>query len=187
MHALNLAHEELERIARTDQLTGLLNRRGFLHLAEAAINSARVTQCPATLLMCDIDFFKCINDQFGHDGGDVVLSHIAEVMRSALGEQKAILGRQGGEEFIVLLPGFSFEEASVAAEAIRIACLSRPVKWNAQVISVTMSIGLAASARAESDLSALISRADLALYDAKRNGRNQIVALQEDRSLAKAA
>ena len=105
-------------------MTGLLNRRGLDLAAARAFATARHTGAPVAVLMCDIDFFKSINDRFGHEFGDVVLTRVAEVIRTALGNRVAALGRHGGEEFAILLPNADFDEAREIAETVRLACAS---------------------------------------------------------------
>jgi diguanylate cyclase (GGDEF)-like protein len=181
------ARAELEHVSCADQLTGLLNRRGFDLVANRTITKARTAKQPVSVLMCDIDFFKSINDRFGHDRGDSVLQHVAEVLRGVAEKRNGILGRQGGDEFVVLLPGFALEEAAALAENLRAACASLPIILNAQMTRVTMSIGLASAAQGDSELSTLMSLADGALYQAKRNGRNQVAAVKTAPAVAKAA
>ncbi len=183
---LNRARDELNRIAQTDQLTGLLNRRGFDLAACRALTVERIGNWPVAALMCDLDFFKRLNDQFGHDFGDAALRHVADVLRATIGERNAIVGRQGGEEFVVLLLGFSRDEAATMAETLREACASRPIVWNARTARITMSIGLAAIPQYDGQLSRLLRGADAALYQAKLKGRDR-VACEEPYNLARTA
>jgi predicted signal transduction protein with EAL and GGDEF domain len=111
MKDLNSARAELLRLSHTDQLTGLLNRRGYDQAAQRALASAIESNVPAVALMCDIDRFKAINDEFGHEFGDKVLVEISEAIRS-FGEHHAMLvGRHGGEEFAALMIGVTVEQA----------------------------------------------------------------------------
>ncbi|MGY2937632.1 diguanylate cyclase (GGDEF)-like protein [Bradyrhizobium sp. GM6.1] len=107
MRELALTRAELQRISGTDQLTGLLNRRGFDQAAESALTKARDANLPTTVLMCDIDRFKAINDQFGHDFGDKVLIAVAQVLCSFAERRQMLVARHGGEEFAVVMTGVS--------------------------------------------------------------------------------
>jgi diguanylate cyclase (GGDEF)-like protein len=169
------AHAALHRIAQTDQLTGLLNRRGFEIAAEAAATRVSRGQLPASALMLDIDFFKMVNDSYGHDFGDAALVHVAAILRQAADKHGFIVGRQGGEEFVAFLPGKSGAEAAAIAEDLRKACLSVAVSHGDNSATITMSIGAAARTPAPCSLADLLSRADAALYRAKQEGRNRVV------------
>src|SRR3954447_21269638 len=122
MRELALTHAELRRISGTDQLTGLLNRRGFDEAAESALTAARDAKLPTTVLMCDIDRFKAINDQFGHEFGDKVLIAVAQVLRSFAERRQMLVARHGGEEFAVVMTGLSKERAAQYADDLRQAC-----------------------------------------------------------------
>ncbi len=173
MRELNLARAELRHISRTDQLTGLLNRRGFEEMAASVLADARKAKQPAVALMCDIDRFKAINDQFGHEFGDKVLVEIAQVFRS-FGEQNDMLvARHGGEEFAVLFAGASVEQAVEYANALRGACAAREITRDGISTHVTISIGLTVSESA-TDLPRIMRTADQALYTAKNSGRDCI-------------
>ncbi len=171
---LDRAHAELRRVAQTDQLTGLLNRRGFSAAAQLAI-STQAHDAVNAVLMLDADFFKDINDRFGHDFGDAALVHIANVVRDLSLGTPYIVGRRGGEEFIVLMPGAGTGEAVGFAEAVRAACAAKLLSYGAKTALVTMSIGAASSAGRKMTLANLISEADAALYRAKQDGRNRVV------------
>ncbi len=175
---LKVAKEELSRLADTDQLTCLLNRRGFERAAARVIAEAERDGQPVAILMCDIDHFKAINDTHGHDFGDQALKHVAEIIRTSLSHYGVTAGRFGGEEFVLLLPGTSTARAKLAAEELRIACSLKQVDWDGKQARVTMSVGVAAAAHPQSDLTRLITHADTALYRAKRSGRNRVEADQ---------
>jgi len=160
-HALATAHASLRRVALADQLTGALNRRGFEE--EAA-------------LMCDIDAFKQVNDQFGHDFGDAAILHLARLLQAHAAPGGGLVGRQGGDEFAVLLPGATQRDALVLAEACRRACAATGVTHGHAQGVITVSIGVAARGRADMLLSPLLREADQALYRAKRAGRDRVVA-----------
>jgi diguanylate cyclase (GGDEF)-like protein len=162
---------ELARIANTDELTGLRNRRSFSRLAEREFRSARLEGQHLSLLMIDIDHFKAVNDRFGHLKGDQTLLAVAERITAAI-RGSDIAARYGGEEFAILLPRTTSSVARAVADRIRSSIADAPL---CGAIACTVSIGVAAiSARVER-WSDLVARADAALYDAKREGRNRVV------------
>ena len=171
---LDRAQAELHRVAQTDQLTGLLNRRGFSAAAQLAI-STQGHNATNAVLMLDADFFKDINDRFGHDFGDAALVHIANVIRDMSLGTPCIVGRRGGEEFIVLMPGAGKTEAVSFAESVRASCAGGLLSYGAKTALVTMSIGAASSEGRNVTLASMISEADAALYQAKQDGRNRVV------------
>ena len=164
---------ELERLSETDSLTETLNRRGFLKLAEREFERARRTQRPLTLVMIDIDHFKGVNDAFGHAAGDMVLAMVAARCRTDV-RSIDLVARFGGEEFIVLLPGASLEQAHMIVGRLREAIAGARVPTIRGEISVTASFGLAAVHPGRVDLETAIRLADEALYEAKNSGRNCI-------------
>jgi diguanylate cyclase (GGDEF)-like protein len=175
-HALATAHASLRRVALADQLTGALNRRGFEEEAAAALLQAAATRAPVAALMCDIDAFKQVNDQFGHDFGDAAILHLARLLQAHAAPGGGLVGRQGGDEFAVLLPGATQRDALVLAEACRRACAATGVTHGHAQGVITVSIGVAARGRADMLLSPLLREADQALYRAKRAGRDRVVA-----------
>jgi len=174
MMELTHARRELARMSQTDQLTGLLNRRGFDEAAEAALGAARRSGIPATVFMCDLDHFKVINDRFGHDIGDRVLAEIAEVLQHFAQRHDALVARYGGEEFAVVLAGIGHEQAAERAEDLRLACAARTIIDGATPLPVTISIGVTV-AQGAFDLAELMRAADQALYVAKSRGRDCVV------------
>jgi diguanylate cyclase (GGDEF)-like protein len=163
---------DLHRLATTDELTGLFNRRRFLALAAAEWRRFQRYRRPLSLLMLDVDRFKSINDHYGHDAGDRVLAHIAQLCRNQK-RSADVIGRLGGEEFAVLLPETDLEEAGLFAERLRRAVAEEAVPIAGGAVRVTLSIG-ASEARRARDLADLMRQADLALYEAKRTGRNRV-------------
>ncbi len=166
--------ESLEReqvLARTDGLTGLINRRHFLELAKHEYAVARRYGLPLSVVLFDIDGFKNINDSLGHLAGDEILKSVArragEQLRSA-----DVLARYGGEEFIVLVPESSAQNAAVVAERIRKGIAERRIRTTAGTAAVTVSAGVGEIHSDSDTLEDLIRRADQALYDAKGKGRN---------------
>jgi diguanylate cyclase (GGDEF)-like protein len=173
MRDLNLARAELQRISRTDQLTGLLNRRGFEETALSILAHARTAKRPVSALMCDIDRFKAINDQFGHEFGDKVLIAIAQVFRAFAEQNDVLVARHGGEEFAVLIIGATVEQAMKSANELRRACAAARISNDSFSTYVTISIGLTVSENA-TDLSKIMRIADRALYAAKNRGRDRV-------------
>lgn len=164
---------ELEQAARTDELTGLFNRRAFFDFADIFLVNARRHGRPLTILIIDIDHFKRINDLFGHPVGDRVLNEVAERMSSAIREVDRI-ARIGGEEFAVLLPETPLESALEIAGRIRLALQPIQLQCCAEV-KPTVSIGVATLHPQDQSIHSLYQRADAALYAAKAGGRDQIV------------
>jgi diguanylate cyclase (GGDEF)-like protein len=173
MQELALTRAELLHLSRTDQLTGLLNRRGFDEAANAALATAQAESLSVVALMCDIDRFKAINDRFGHAVGDRVLVQVGDVLRRFAGKTGMLVARHGGEEFAVLLIGASNEQAAHHAEAIRRECAACEVPSEDGPVRITVSIGLTSS-RGESDLAKIMRVADQALYVAKHHGRDRV-------------
>jgi len=172
--------ERMEKLAITDGLTGLLNRRYFFELAEKEITRAVRYQKPLSLLMIDIDHFKRINDQFGHLVGDQMLQLIARNCTKIL-RKVDIISRYGGEEFTVLLPETDLKESLVAAERLREAIASSQVVSREGVAKVTGSLGVATLGMCPPDIKQLIDCADKALYEAKKGGRNQVKYFTPDK------
>ncbi len=181
----NRAQRELQRLSGTDQLTDLLNRRGFDTAAKAALEAGG--DAGLAVMMLDVDLFKAVNDEFGHDFGDAALVHVAGILRDIGQEKDFIVGRQGGEEFIALLTGTTEGDAVLIADRIRAACAQHPVAHDGRSTFITISIGVAANANSQALLSNLAARADAALYLAKRNGRNRVHLAEPMMPLASAA
>jgi diguanylate cyclase (GGDEF)-like protein len=158
--------------ARTDFLTGLYNRQGFFELGPERLRS-QWRSGSHTLLACDLDHFKAINDTYGHDAGDQVLILFAHVASEAAGPE-AMAARLGGEEFAILLPGRGPEEAHEMGQSIARRFAEAAARSDGLAIAATVSIGLAESQTGNADLSALLAAADRALYKAKLLGRNRI-------------
>ncbi len=173
MQQLTLARSELSQISRTDQLTGLLNRRGFDDAAASALQSANATGRSTVVFMCDVDRFKSINDRHGHDFGDKVLIEIGDVLRLFAEKEGVLVARHGGEEFAALMTGITHEQAARYAEDIRHACAAAEILIDGIHARVTISIGFTVS-RGENDLSKIMRIADQALYAAKHDGRNRV-------------
>lgn len=166
--------DELLRLATVDELTGLYNRREFLQRAEQNLNRSRRYKEPFTLLMCDIDFFKHINDTFGHATGDLALQTISAVIKSSLRDSD-IAGRIGGEEFAILLVQTPLAGGYEVAERLREAIAATEIILeDGHSVPLTMSIGAAEPVYPHETLLTLLQRADQSLYQAKRSGRNKV-------------
>ena len=170
---LEESRQQLEALASKDALTGALNRRTFFVQAEAEFVRSRRLQQPLGVLMLDLDHFKLVNDRWGHAAGDAALRHVVSVAGSRLREFDPV-GRIGGEEFAVLLPGAAEEGARAVAERLREAVESEPVVAGELSFPLTLSAGAAELSEADANLDALLARADEALYQAKRDGRNRV-------------
>jgi diguanylate cyclase (GGDEF)-like protein len=168
--ALRKAHNELERLASTDPLTGLYNRRHFVQLAESEVGRSRRYGHSLAAIMLDIDHFKQVNDIYGHGAGDKVLVLVAECCRRQL-RSGDTAGRYGGDEFVIVLPESGLPAAEQFAERFRLRVMQESIDLE-QNLTVTVSLGVAALQGEGLTLEALLSRADKALYLAKRSGRN---------------
>jgi len=170
-------HHQVQRQAVTDELTGLANHGRFQELLSAEIEQVRRYEHPVGLIMLDIDNFKSVNDTFGHPQGDVVLKHVAHVLRENSRDVDSP-ARYGGEEMALILPHTDLQGSHAIAERVRAAieALRIPRLDRDGVLRVTASVGVASSA--DGDREALIGDADAALYTAKRGGKNRTVAAQ---------
>jgi diguanylate cyclase (GGDEF)-like protein len=167
--------DHYREIATTDFLTGLLSRRRFVELAEAAWRQAAADGGQFALMMVDIDHFKLINDLHGHPAGDKVLAAVAARLREHL-RHGDLIGRYGGEEFVALVSGESTQAWLRIAERFRSAVAQAPFEIDAHQLGVTISVGLATFvATSQCSFPELVERADEALYAAKRFGRDQVV------------
>jgi diguanylate cyclase (GGDEF)-like protein len=169
--------QQLRARALSDDLTGALSRRGLRELGERMLTFQSGHGSVLAVFMLDLDFFKDVNDRYGHVVGDEVLRHVVQVVREHLRED-ALVARYGGEEFTVMLPVRSRSEGLLVAERLREVIELSPCEVGASVVRVTVSIGMAihhAPATLEDDL----ARADAALYEAKRAGRNRVAAASQ--------
>lgn len=176
--ALQNAHlyQETQRLATTDALTGLSNYRHFHDLLGLEVQRARRMDYPVGLVIMDLDHFKQVNDRYGHPMGDVALRRVAEQLRNRL-RRTDVVGRIGGEEFGAILPGDSLVEVAVVAEKLRRSVEELPPVqggMDSEPMRLTLSVGGTSLGSDVVDVQLLISCADQALYQAKRNGRNQV-------------
>ena len=169
--ALRHAHEQARRLADIDPLTGLYNRRAWSRLLPAIRDKVRARNAPLTVMFLDLDDFKRLNDQHGHAAGDEILLELARVLRSELREQD-LIGRFGGEEFVVALPGI--DAAHATRVAVRIGQRLELGSLEAIGVACTVSTGVA-SLQAHEDTDDLLRRADEAMYEAKAAGRNRVM------------
>ena len=165
--------QELERQARTDFLTGIANRRHFLDLADQELARTRRYGRPFSMLMLDLDMFKNVNDRYGHRVGDLTLQKVVDVCKQILREVD-VFGRLGGEEFGIMLPETDSEQAVQVADRVRQVIAEASVRLpQGGSVGVTASIGVATYSP-DDDVDAVLSRADRALYAAKRSGRDRV-------------
>lgn len=165
--------EQLRLSATTDELTGLANRRAFLHALEIELARARRSGSPLSVAVADVDFFKRVNDQYGHGGGDDVLRALARIAETTM-RTGDLVGRLGGEEFAILMPDTDEIQARIACERLRGAVSGRKIRLaSGEEVSLTLSTGVALLAAGD-DRDRLVKRADGALYQAKEGGRNQV-------------
>ncbi|OQW58977.1 MAG: diguanylate cyclase [Proteobacteria bacterium SG_bin9] len=166
--------EQLQRLATTDVLTGVANRRQFLSAAEAEWSRFQRYHRPLSLITIDIDHFKSVNDRFGHATGDDAIRWIATACTEG---QRAsdIVGRLGGEEFAILLPETGAEEAVMVAERIRKTIAARMLTFHKVNFRITASFGVASATLSMSGVPVLMHASDTALYDAKKQGRDRVV------------
>lgn len=167
---------ELERLATTDGMTGIYNRRHFLTLADLEWNRTSRYNRPLSFLIFDIDYFKSINDQYGHQAGDEVIIHLANLAGTCK-RAPDVLARIGGEEFALLLPETDLPQAQAMAERLRREIAAHPLVMASQCIPATVSVGIATRSAETSNISELMKAADEALYEAKRAGRNRTMCL----------
>ncbi len=166
----------LKEQASTDPLTGLYNRRQFEILANQSLQIARRYDTPFTIGMVDIDFFKKVNDTYGHEAGDRVLQNLANTMKDTL-RKSDVVARYGGEEFVIFFAQSNQDEARIAAEHVREAAACMSTVIDGKVIPITISIGI--SDCKPIGLEALIKQADDSLYASKKNGRNRVTLFSE--------
>lgn len=165
--------ETLRETSVVDGLTGCATRVEGLRRFEAELRRADRSESTLAVIMLDLDHFKIVNDHFGHKAGDAVLTAIGETLLTTL-RASDVRSRWGGEEFLLVLPDSNAEQAQRASENLRQRIANTPVEIGQRVISVTASIGLTLSRPRENDVQQLIGRADTALYEAKRRGRNRV-------------
>ncbi|GBO84712.1 GGDEF domain-containing protein [Marinobacter salsuginis] len=171
--ALKEAHEKARAAALEDDLTGLRNRRAFFELGNQLLKQSRRSGSPLAIIMFDLDYFKKINDNHGHEAGDEVLRHIGQLLESNVREAD-IAARIGGEEFAILLADAHAVQASELAERLLELMQKTPVRYRDVRIRPTASFGISALHPEEPDLKNLLARADNAMYQSKALGRGRV-------------
>jgi len=171
---LEVARMAAERLARTDSLTSLKNRRAFFESSVSIHNSSVRFNRPYAVIMIDIDEFKAVNDSYGHLMGDKVVCALAQTLEK-LSRNVDVAGRIGGDEFAIVLPESSAQEVIGLAERVRKQFSSIRIPYRKQEYSFTVSIGIAESLASDTRIEEALSRADNALYQAKSSGRNRVM------------
>lgn len=172
LFAVNNFQRRLEHTAAVDAMTGMLNRQHFEFAFEQARRDARRNRQPMSLILIDIDRFKAINDQFGHLAGDEAITGVAALIQDSV-RQNDVLGRWGGEEFLILLKDCRSAQAYAIADKLRLAIAGQRFRFDAGQGSLSASMGVA-EYRADESLAAIFARADASLYRAKSSGRNRV-------------
>lgn len=175
-------------LSLTDHLTGLYNKRYFLMRLQEEISRAKRYGQELSLIFCDLDHFKRVNDNYGHSSGDKVLRTVGGVLAGGMGDIKVvsrlrksdIVARYGGEEFVVILPETTPENAKTAAEKVRRIIEVEEISVDGTAVRVTMSFGVAGVSEEVNNVDDLIRRADHAMYRAKQNGRNRVEVYTEE-------
>jgi diguanylate cyclase (GGDEF)-like protein/PAS domain S-box-containing protein len=172
--------QKLRRLTITDELTGAFNRRHAFYEAALYIDPERKPPIPLAAILLDVDHFKKINDTFGHAAGDIALRQLAaignDIIENVCHADSAMLSRIGGEEFLVLLPGAELQKAQKVAERLRRAIEGTTIDTPQGSFRMTVSMGVACFERRDRTFDGLLSRSDAALYEAKKAGRNRVVA-----------
>jgi diguanylate cyclase (GGDEF)-like protein len=163
----------MEKLAVTDSLTGLNNRRYFFELGQSEVERARRYHRHLSAILLDIDHFKHVNDTYGHLGGDIALQAVAQCCRKAT-RKSDLIGRYGGEEFAILLPETDLEDATRVAERLRQIIEEKYIVYKDGQISLTASLGVAYLDGRGDTLDNLLDRSDQNMYEAKQAGRNQV-------------
>jgi len=174
MHELEAARHRAQELACTDLLTGVLNRRRFIELAEGELERARSQKAHCAIVILDIDYFKDVNDRHGHHAGDQVLKTVARACIVSLREQDHF-ARWGGEEFVACLPGVDLAGARTLAERLRVAVRDAGAHHGGTLLKVTVSIGVSSREQALHAFDELMAHADRAMYQAKVGGRDAVV------------
>ena len=175
--------KQLRQLANFDGLTKVCNRRYFMDQSVNILESIIIKEKNASLIMFDIDHFKLINDTYGHEAGDIVLTEVAKLAKISIRPQD-LIGRYGGEEFIILLPAIESKDAIELANSIRVAITDALIRINNNNIRVTASFGVSSilitPVELEEAFKEALRNADHALYEAKRNGRNNVQVFKEE-------
>ena len=169
-------HNEIQRLALTDSLTGVFNRRGFAQLAQREIDRYHRYGAPLSIIMLDIDHFKDVNDTYGHIFGDEVLKALTECCTINI-RKMDIVGRFGGDEFVILLPDTDIPMAWKVANRIGVGFAESTLLSGDEQVHLTASFGITQASKDTKDLDLLIKKVDTVLYQAKKKGRNRVEIL----------
>ncbi|MCY4644936.1 MAG: GGDEF domain-containing protein [Bacteriovoracales bacterium] len=169
-----LTYDKLNREANTDGLTGCYNKSYFNQACDLAIKRSKVTGKPLSLIIFDIDYFKKLNDENGHDAGDHILTEMAKVIKKGGVRDGDVFARYGGEEFVILLPNTNLKQSYEIAERIRGLVEETPFRYEDKPLSITVSVGVADYRLGVNTGVDLFKRADRAVYASKNGGRNQV-------------
>jgi two-component system cell cycle response regulator len=169
-----LTYDKLSMEANTDRHTGCYNKTYFNNRLDLEVKKSKVTGNPLSLIIFDLDHFKKLNDNYGHDAGDYVLKELASVIRKNGSRENDVFARYGGEEFVILLPSTNLKQAFEIAERLRKVVELHDFMYEAKKLPVTASIGVADYRQGVNDGTDLFKRADQAVYKAKEGGRNQV-------------
>lgn len=171
-----VANQELNEKAQKDALTGAYSKGALIEKGPEAMKRSEVLSEELCVLVLDIDFFKKINDNFGHAAGDYVLKELSKVIGTKMVRSNDFFARYGGEEFVILLSGSPLKTALEVAERIRMTIETHDFQFQGNKIPVTISVGIASRKPAETEWEVLFKRADAALYKSKQTGRNKVTA-----------
>ena len=169
-----LTYDELNRTANTDGLTKCFNKSYFNQACDLAVKKSKITGTQLALIIFDIDHFKKLNDNYGHDAGDHVLREMTGLIRAQGAREDDIFARYGGEEFVILLPKTNLKQGYEIAERIRKLVEAHPFVYESQEIHMTVSVGVSDYRQGVDTGTELFKRADKAVYQSKNNGRNQV-------------
>jgi two-component system cell cycle response regulator len=169
----NVFHKDILRLATSDDLTGIPNRKSIMAILEEQFHKARMANQPLSLIILDLDDFKSVNDTFGHAAGDLVLTEAAKITQRAV-RNKDYIGRFGGDEFMVVLWNTSLANGCIVAERIRSKLERHRFACQNKGVSITASLGVACLDESTESIDTLFNRADGAHYKAKKNGGNQV-------------
>jgi len=171
----NVFHKDILNLATRDDLTGALNRLSLMSALEEALYKARMSRKPLSAIVCDIDKFKSVNDTFGHAAGDMVLRETAKAVQDII-RSEDLIGRFGGDEFMVILWGTSLADACIVAERMRSKLEKHTFVYEGEKIEITVSLGVSSLDDSIQSIDSLFKRADGAQYLAKKNGGNRVSA-----------
>lgn len=174
-----LSYEKLQREANTDGLTSCFNKTYFNNACDIEVKKSKITKVPLSLIIFDLDHFKKLNDNYGHDAGDFVLKEMARIIRANGIRDKDVFARYGGEEFVILLPETNLKRSYEIAERLRDLIEKHNFNYEGSTLPVTASIGVADFRSGVEEGVDLFKRADKAVYTSKENGRNQVSFYKE--------